>query len=254
MESIKIYQVGGSVRDELLGIKSKDIDYAVEAPSFEVMKEYLTEKGYKIFLETPEYLTIRAKFPDGHPFIKLSGGVNVVDFTLCRTESGYSDSRHPDEVKVSNLMGDLSRRDFTVNAIAKDIDGSFIDPFNGQKDLENGILKCVGNAHDRLEEDALRALRAIRFTITKGFEMDDELRSALQSKWLPPLLEKISIERVRQELYKAFAADTLRTMKILHEFSDEFRAAVFRDELWLQPTSKKSKSRFRKYVEDHYDE
>lgn len=243
--TIKIYQVGGSVRDEILGIKSKDIDFVVKASSFEAMREYLMDYNYQIFLETPEYLTIRAKFPKDHPFLKQTRGSDIVDFTLCRTSSDTDKTNDMD-----HLIEDLSQRDFTVNAIAKDIDGSYIDPFNGEQDLKDGVLRCVGNARDRLTEDANRALRAIRFTITKGLVMNDELVTALKSEWLPPLLAEVSIERVRQELYKSFAADTIKTMKILHELSDEFRNSIFRDGLWLQPTNRKSNTRFRKHLDD----
>ena len=190
-------------------------------------------------METPEYFTIRAKFPKNHPL--SSPGSDVVDFTLCRVEGEYSDARHPDQVTISNLMGDLSRRDFTVNAIAKGLNGEYIDPFNGQEDLKKSLLRCVGDAKKRLQEDALRSLRAIRFTITKGFKMDSDLEKALHSDWLPPLLHKISVDRIRQELNKALSYDTIATLRLLNTFSDQFMEAIFRDGLWLQPSKKARK-------------
>ena len=111
---MKIYQVGGSVRDEFLNIKSKDIDYAVEADSFGDMRKYMIDNGYNIFLETPQYFTIRAKFPDSHECNHL-----VADFALCRIDGQYSDGRRPDKVHRATIHEDLSRRDFTINAIAK---------------------------------------------------------------------------------------------------------------------------------------
>ncbi len=102
---VKIYLVGGSIRDQLLGLKSKDLDYAVEAGSYEEMRDYIKENG-KIFLETPEYLTIRAHLKNGEP----------ADFVLCRKDGEYSDGRRPDKVTPGTLYDDLARRDFTVNA------------------------------------------------------------------------------------------------------------------------------------------
>jgi len=234
MSKVKIYQVGGSVRDELLGIKSKDIDYAVEAESYEVMRDYLIKEGYMIFLETPEYFTIRAKFPKSHPNQKLT-----VDFSLCRSDGHYSDQRRPDQVKVASLMDDLGRRDFTVNAIAKDISGELIDPYDGQKDLERRLLRAVGSAEDRIKEDPLRVVRAVRFAITKGFKFDSELEQVIHADWLPEMLGQVSIERVREELTKAMHHDTILTMELLTGFSREFREAIFRDGLWLMPTNRK---------------
>lgn len=125
---IRIFEVGGCVRDEILGVPSKDIDFAMEAPSFQAMKEYMEAENFKIFLETPEYFTIRAKFPNSSL---------VADFVLCRKEFGYSNNRHPDLVEVGTIYDDLSRRDFTINAIAKSLDsGEFLDPHNGIDDLK----------------------------------------------------------------------------------------------------------------------
>src|SRR6478735_1674813 len=158
----KFYQVGGCVRDSLLGVESKDIDFSVEAPSYEAMREAVIERcggnPESIKVDKPEFATIRAIDP------KLGG----VDFVLCRKDGAYSDGRRPDSVEMGTLLDDLARRDFTVNAIARADDGSLIDPFNGQADLKLRLLRCVGGV-DRLREDSLRMLRAFRFAITKGF-------------------------------------------------------------------------------------
>jgi len=224
------YEVGGCVRDELLGLESKDIDYAVEAPSFEAMHEALDLAGFSIFLSTPEHFTVRARFPRGHEKNPLTA-----DFVLCRKEGAYSDGRHPDEVEVGTILDDLARRDFTVNAMAKNWMGELIDPWNGFHDLDHRILRCVGSAEDRLREDALRGLRAIRFMITKGFTMDFELARALNSTWLPEALSSVSKERQREELEKAFKHDTLLTLNMLHTFPRLSRV-IFSDGLRLMPT------------------
>jgi tRNA nucleotidyltransferase (CCA-adding enzyme) len=139
---IELYEVGGCVRDSLLGIDSKDIDFTVIAPSYEDMREFLTDAGFEIFLETPEYFTIRARFPkvvthDAIPtrFVRTKK-LPTADFVLARKEGAYSDGRRPDEVQMGTLLDDLSRRDFTMNAMARDRDGRLIDPFGGQQDVK----------------------------------------------------------------------------------------------------------------------
>jgi tRNA nucleotidyltransferase (CCA-adding enzyme) len=237
---VNIYEVGGCIRDDLLGIPTKDVDYTVEASDFRYMKRYLENQGFEIFLETPEYFTIRARFP--RTWDKFAGrdikGLTA-DFVLARKETTYTDGRHPDEVAQGTIFDDLARRDFTVNAIAKDITGHYIDPWQGQQDLKNNLLRAVGDPEDRLHEDALRALRAIRFTITKGFHLDQDLSDALRSEWLPPLLASVSAERRREELTRAFRHDTLATLDALRMAGAVFTEAVFTDGLWLKPTLEK---------------
>lgn len=226
-----IYLVGGAVRDRFLGVLSKDLDFSVEAESFDAMRDHLKSQGFKIFLETPQYLTIRARFPQGHANSSMTA-----DFVLCRKDGEYTDGRRPDEVVPGTIYDDLARRDFTVNAIALAEDGTLIDPHDGREDLRGRRLKAVGDPMDRITEDALRALRAIRFSITKDLWIDADLLHVLRSHRIPPLLEKIAIERVREELVKAFRHDTVATLETLHEFSTDFRDAIFRDGLWLKPT------------------
>lgn len=157
-----IYEVGGSVRDSLLNIPHKDHDYAVECDSFETMKEYILNEKFTICVEKPEY---------GH--IKAIKDKKVVDFTLCREDGYYSDNRRPDSIKVCNIYSDLNRRDFTINAIAINVEnGEVLDPHGGETDLENKIIRCVGKTEDRMYEDPLRFLRALRFSVTKDMEID----------------------------------------------------------------------------------
>jgi tRNA nucleotidyltransferase/poly(A) polymerase len=234
---IRIYEVGGCVRDGLLGIPTKDLDYTVEAPSFVAMREWLEAQGFEIFVENPEFLTIRARFPRGKSHFGTRDVRGMTgDFVMARKESTYSDGRHPDQVVPGTLFDDLARRDFTVNAMAISPEGELMDPFNGFKDLELKLLRTVGTPEERFSEDALRALRAIRFSITKGFTMHPAVWDALDSEWLPGLLTSVSVERRREELLRAFHHDTEATLMLLAELPEAFREAVFADGLWLKPT------------------
>lgn len=228
----KFYQVGGCVRDAIMGVRSKDIDFSVESDSFESMREAIISRcgGNPdcIKVEKPEYATIRAVDP------KLGG----VDFVLCRKDGYYSDGRRPDSVERGTLLDDLSRRDFTCNAIAMDDEGNFIDPFNGVEDINKKILRCVGST-DRLKEDALRMIRAIRFCITKGLQKHFELDMFLLKKENAKLVANISKERIREELNKCFAFDTLLTLDALQRYS-AIRDEIFQDrEITLDSTLKK---------------
>src|SRR4051812_36297006 len=115
--TVHLYEVGGHVRDSLLGIKSKDIDFAVEAESFMELFNWLNAQKFDIFLITEEYGTIRARFPKGH----VNAGLTA-DFVLCRKDGNYSDGRRPDSVSPGTIFDDLARRDFTVNAMARDLE------------------------------------------------------------------------------------------------------------------------------------
>jgi len=228
-KNTKFYEVGGCVRDAIIGVESKDIDYAVEADSFDTMRTAIEDRGGSIFMEQPEYFTIRAKVPD----------LGCADFVLCRKDGGYRDGRHPDSVKVGSLHDDLSRRDFTMNAIAKDEDGNLIDPFGGIGSIEVGIIRCVGNAQSRMDEDQLRLLRAVRFSVTKQMGLDKDIQRCLNSLDLTlRLKDSVSVERIREELNKSFMFDTPRTLEVLEKFP-LLRDAVFSSgAIRLQPTMK----------------
>lgn len=232
--TIKLFEVGGCVRDSLLGIASDDIDFAVVAPSFTALQNQLKEWGCDLFQIVPEFLTIKAKFPK-----HLHGGIKA-DFVLCRKERGSSNARHPDEVEPGTLFDDLERRDFTVNAIARSLEsGELFDPHGGATDLSARLLRCVGNPDERFEEDSLRVLRALRFSITKGFRIDDSIRAAFENPRLPQLLQSVSVERRREELGKAFSADSGRALRLIAQLPEALQDAIFGDGvLWLQPTSK----------------
>ncbi len=234
MTTIKMFEVGGCVRDSILGVKTKDIDFAVEADSFDAMREFLVSEGFTIFVETPEFLTIRAHFPKGHP----EHGRTTADFVLCRKERGSLDGRHPEEVEVGTIFDDLTRRDFTVNAMARELGtDTLIDPHNGRDDLATMTLRFVGDPAERIKEDALRILRGVRFVITKGFTLADDTFAAMADKEAHVLLVAVSTERIKDELEKCFKFDTIATMRLLDEL-DLFETLFSRAGIRLTTTLK----------------
>jgi len=260
---MEAFEVGGCVRDEILGVKSKDIDFSVvledsdmpapgttvtEPDPFVIMRNNLVKDGFKIFVETPEHFTIRAQFPASYEFKGFDPSSNrmvseprkglTADFVLARIEGPYSDGRRPDWVKPGELLDDLRRRDFTMNAIAKDARGTLIDPFDGVQDINDRVIRAVGSAHDRLVEDALRAVRALRFSVTKGFRIDKELEFAMQTQSvLDALVNKISDERISDELSKMFKFDTVESLLALQRFPALTRA-MFSGRVSLDSTMK----------------
>jgi len=234
---MRFYEVGGCVRDSLMGLTSKDVDFAVEAESFEVMEAELKARGFKVFLSTPEFLTIRAQVPSSEK--ELLARTKVADFVLCRKDSASGDGRRPDFVEPGTILDDLARRDFTMNAIALDVKtGEVLDPHEGREDIECGVLKFVGEPERRIAEDGLRVLRALRFMVTKEMSPDHKTRSALYSELAVQMLLKVSVERVREELEKMFAFDSVRAMALLADGFPVLLPAIFRDGLRLMPTLK----------------
>lgn len=237
-------EVGGAVRDKFLGLDSKDVDF-VAIPvnpkmfanadgAFVTLVNVLKVDGFRVFLDTPEFFTVRAQVPDGHP---LKERTNVADFVLARKDGPSSDGRHPDFVLPGTLMDDLERRDFTVNAMAI-LDGELVDPFGGREDLESNLLRFVGNPTDRIAEDGLRVMRALRFSVTKGFDIDADTWDAVNSDFAAEMLMKVSVERIREELEKMFLANTLWSLRLLNDVNREVQEAIFRDGLRLTPTLK----------------
>jgi len=228
--SIKAYLVGGFVRDRILGKASKDYDYAVVAPSYDAMVNWIKGRG-KVFIEKPEYLTVRAK---------LHGGGESADFVLCRKDGAYADGRRPDSVEPGTIYDDLARRDFTMNAIAMDDEtGKYIDPHGGYEDIGKNIIRCVGDARQRFAEDALRMLRALRFSITKNMIVSSDIYATFDDDELTEKLRtSVSVDRKREELTKAFAADTVGSMKLLLQFPKLTDACFNSSKLWLMPTTR----------------
>jgi tRNA nucleotidyltransferase (CCA-adding enzyme) len=199
------YLIGGCVRDILLGIKPKDWDFTTNAKPEEIIK---------IFPETfyeNVYGTVGVVNKD-----VSDETLKVVEVTPYRLESEYSDNRRPDKVIFSNkLDDDLQRRDFTINAIALNLKdkgsktnfykGQIEDPYMGQEDLKNKVLKTVGDAHERFQEDGLRILRAARIASDISFEIDKKTEIALQKE--NSLLSKIAKERIRDEFTKIIMSD-----------------------------------------------
>lgn len=205
------YLVGGAVRDEILGRKSKDLDYVVMAPSFDAMREMIKGHGGNIFLETPKYMTIRCNHPD------LGVGL---DFAVARRDGVYTDGRRPDEVFIANhLTEDLARRDFTINAIAKNVEtGELFDPFNGIADIRSRVIRCVGTPMDRMNEDGIRAFRALRFATTlPNFGLHGETARAIDA--MPATqFSGVASERIVIEINKAFAVNAQLFFSLLSHF------------------------------------
>lgn len=179
------YFVGGSVRDLLLNRHIHDVDIATSAYPMEIKQ---------IFKKT-----IDTGIKHGTVTVLYEG--ESYEITTFRTESGYQDFRRPDHVTfVQNLSEDLKRRDFTINALAMDVDGNIIDHFDGLGDLEKHLIRAVGKAENRFHEDALRMMRAVRFMSQLQFTLEPETEQAISDNH--ELLSKISVERIRDEFVK----------------------------------------------------
>lgn len=224
--TIRIFEVGGSIRNELLGLSANDRDFSVLAPNYETMRDYLLSLGATIFQERPQFVAIRAKLPE----------VGAVDFTLARKESFYTDGRHPDSVSpAETIEDDLCRRDFTMNAIARELGTSgLIDPFNGQDAIRRRVIESVGRAEDRFREDTLRIIRAIRFSCQIGFEISEEVTKTID-KFQVCDFKSVSSERLQVELTKAFSSNTVLALQ--HIFRFRHLIGLFSERnLWLKPT------------------
>lgn len=246
MENFKFYEVGGKVRDELLRLQSKDVDY-VAVPSEELLKhsytadqmftklwEHLYQEGFEIFLVTEDCFTIRAKFPKDH---KYEG---IADFVMARKEVGYIEGTRTPIVEPGNLYDDLSRRDFTINALAKDPDtGEIIDYFNGLQDLKDKVLRTPLDPKVTFDDDPLRLLRCIRFSITKGFRIDISCIGKLHGYDYNNKMKVVSEERIREELNKCFKYSTITTLYTLECFSNLRDYIFLNTNLWLKPTNEK---------------
>lgn len=177
-----IFEVGGSVRDELLGLEVFDFDFATDATPEEMIK----------FL--PDANDTFAKYG----CIKYKGEHGRAEITTFRIEESYDDFRHPNKICfVKSLNEDYKRRDFTINAIYKDINGKIYDPSRGVEDLKNKTLRFIGDPETRIKEDPLRILRAKRFASKLGFEIESETAKAMEK--LAYLLEKLNPEKIKEE-------------------------------------------------------
>ncbi len=185
------YAVGGCVRDSLLGRTAHDWDLCTSALPQQVMELFGTEQCIPTGLQ--------------HGTVTIKYGGQLYETTTFRTEGSYTDGRHPDAVQfVPDVREDLARRDFTINAMAYNEAEGLVDPFGGQADLQNGLLRAVGEPQQRFTEDALRILRLYRFAARFGFALD--AATARAARQLAPHLDCISAERIQEELAKLLAA------------------------------------------------
>ena len=188
------FLVGGCVRDMILGRDIHDHDITTDALPEQVMNVF---SGFTTVPTGLKHGTVTV-LVNGEPF----------EITTFRIDGEYSDSRRPESVSFTrNLTDDLARRDFTINAIAMDIDGNISDPFHGCDDIKNKIIRCVGEPSMRFNEDALRILRAVRFSSVLGFEIEKNTSNALMN--LRKNLDNISRERIRDELDKLICGKNL---------------------------------------------
>jgi poly(A) polymerase/tRNA nucleotidyltransferase (CCA-adding enzyme) len=195
--SFESYLVGGCVRDLLMGVKPKDYDITTNATPEEIIALFP-----KTFYENSYGTVGVVTCGEDLGTVCSDETVKIVEVTPYRIEGIYSDNRHPDSVKWSkNLQDDLGRRDFTVNSIAYNpVTHEMIDPFDGQKDIENHLIRAVGNPDVRFSEDALRLMRTVRFMSQLDFDIDSVTRESLEKN--SSLLASISRERVRDEFVK----------------------------------------------------
>ena len=185
------YAVGGCVRDSLLGRTAHDWDLCTSALPQQVMELFGAEQCIPTGLQ--------------HGTVTIKYGGRLYETTTFRTEGSYTDGRHPDAVQfVPDVREDLARRDFAINAMAYNEAEGLVDPFGGQKDLQNGLLRAVGEPQQRFTEDALRILRLYRFAARFGFALD--AATARAARQLAPHLDCISAERIQEELAKLLTA------------------------------------------------
>lgn len=189
----KAYLVGGAVRDTLMKKDASDWDIATNATPEQVISIF------------------RKVIPTGitHGTVTVHFMGEQIEVTTFRLEEGYSDGRHPDKIAfASDIEEDLSRRDFTMNAIAVSLkDGSIVDPFDGKNDIKNKIIRSVGDALERFNEDGLRPIRAIRFASQLGFDIEKNTLQAISNKKILEKTASISIERFRDELIKLLKSE-----------------------------------------------
>lgn len=197
------YVVGGCVRDEKMGLAAHDFDVTTSARPDEVCRVFssckVIETGLKHGTVTVLYKGIQ------------------VEITTYRSDGEYSDGRHPDSVSfTTNIEDDLSRRDFTMNGIAFNPKRGYVDPFGGAEDIKAGIIRCIGEPERRFGEDALRILRALRFSSVLGFAIEDNTARAIHSGY--GTLAKVSKERIFSELTRLLCGKDVR--RVMMDYSD----------------------------------
>ena len=193
------YVVGGAVRSWLLGTEAHDHDVTTSATPEEIKQVFQDKKIIETGIKHGTVTVLDRKTP--------------IEITTYRTETGYSDHRHPDEVAFTrSLQEDCARRDFTINALCYHPKEGIRDFFGGMQDLQNFLIRCVGDPRQRFEEDALRILRAVRFAAQLGFVIEENTRQALID--LTPSLRYVSQERITAELVKTVGAPYFKSILI----------------------------------------
>ncbi|MDF2909011.1 MAG: hypothetical protein K0R34_4332, partial [Herbinix sp.] len=194
------YAVGGCVRDMVLGREPEDWDITTSATPYEVKK---------IFRRTVDTGIV-------HGTVTVLKDKEHYEVTTYRLDGEYEDNRHPKQVEfTSSLTEDLKRRDFTINAMAYNEKEGFIDLFGGMEDLNKGLIRCVGSAEERFDEDSLRILRAVRFSAQLNFTIEEHTLCAIEAK--AENLKNISAERIRVELTKLLISDHPNRLRLLYE-------------------------------------
>ena len=202
----KAYAVGGAVRDSVMAVPFSDVDVTTSATPTQMLEVF---KDLKVYPTGLKHGTITVVVDD-----------ESIEVTTFRTEKGYSDNRRPDEVTfINDLEEDLKRRDFTINAMAYNDKEGLIDYFDGVKDVKNKIIRAVGDADTRFKEDALRILRALRFSSVLNFEIEKSTKDAIFKN--KKLLKNVSIERVYVELIKLLLGDGVERVLL------EYREVIF---------------------------
>ena len=195
------YVVGGCVRDSILGKEPHDWDICTPALACELLVEF-EEKGYRVIPTGLQHGTIT---------VHLNG--NNYEITTFRRDGEYSDGRHPDTVEfTSDLIYDLERRDFTINAMAYNSEEGLIDPFNGCQDIQNRTIRCVEDPNERFMEDGLRILRALRFAVQLNFAIDSLTEEAMFNN--KELINGLSMERINSEFIKMINAEYISSFVI----------------------------------------
>lgn len=201
----KAYLVGGCLRDMMMGREPHDFDIATSAEPETVMSIF---SDFEVIPTGIKHGTVTVMV-DGEP----------IEITTFRKDSDYSDGRRPDSITFTDKVeDDLSRRDFTINAMAFGLDGEIVDPFGGKSDIKSRTIRTVGSAEDRFSEDGLRILRAIRFASVLGFTIERETKEAIHK--LSRMLDKVSFERVFSEMSKIILSEKPSVQ--FREFKDVF--------------------------------
>lgn len=201
----KAYLVGGCLRDMMMGRQPHDFDIATSAEPETVMSIF---SDFEVIPTGIKHGTVTVMV-DGEP----------IEITTFRKDSDYSDGRRPDSITFTDKVeDDLSRRDFTINAMAFGLDGEIVDPFGGKSDIKSRVIRTVGSAEERFSEDGLRILRAIRFASVLGFTIESETKEAIHK--LSRMLDKVSFERVFSEMSKIILSEKPSVQ--FREFKDVF--------------------------------